>query len=57
MALIASMGWEPERMDVVTAFLYAKLEEETFADISEGFAHVRGEGKVWRLKKCSYGLV
>ena len=33
-ALAAYMGWELDQMDVVTAFLYAKLEE-TYV-ISEG---------------------
>ena len=32
-ALAASMGWELDRMDVATAFLYAKLEEEMYINI------------------------
>ena len=43
MALAASMGWELDQMDVATAFLYAKLEKETFVDIPEGVIPV-GEG-------------
>ena len=55
-ALAASMGWELDQMDVATAFLYAKLEEETFVDIPEGVVPT-GEGdRVWRLRKCLYGL-
>ena len=28
-AVAASMGWELDHMDLATAFLYAKVEEET----------------------------
>ena len=54
-ALAASMGWQLDQMDVTTAFLYAKLEEETYVDIPERVAP-GGEGKVWRLRKCLCGL-
>ena len=40
-ALAASMGWELDRMDVATAFQYAKLEEETYVDIPKGVVPVR----------------
>ena len=36
-----------DHMDVATAFLYAKLEEETYGDNPKGMAPVGGEGKVW----------
>ena len=55
-ALAASMGWELDQMDVATAFLYAKLEEETYVDIPEGVAPTGGVNRVWKLKKCLYGL-
>ena len=55
-ALAASMGWELDQMDVATAFLYAKLEEETFVDIPEGVAPVGEGNRVWKLRKCLYGL-
>lgn len=48
------MEWELDQMDVATAFLYAKLEEETYVDITEGVAPVGGDNRVWRLKKCLY---
>ena len=55
-ALAASIGWELDQMDVATAFLYAKLEEDNFVDIPEGVVPV-GEGdRVWKLRKCLYGL-
>ena len=50
------MGWELDQMDVATAFLYAKLEEETFVNIPEGFVPIRGGDRVWKLRKCLFGL-
>lgn len=41
--LVASL----DEMDVSTAFLYTKLEEETYVDIPEGVAPIGGEGRVW----------
>ena len=55
-ALAASMGWELDQMDVATAFLYAKLEEETFVDIPEGAVPVGEGNRVWKFRKCMYGL-
>ena len=55
-ALAASMGWELDQMDVALAFLYAKLEKETYVDIPEGVAPTGGVNRVWKLKKCLYGL-
>lgn len=43
-------------MDVATAFLHAKLEEETYVEIPEGVAPIGGGGRVWRPRKCLYGL-
>ena len=43
-------------MDVSTAFLYAKFEEETFVDIPEGVAPIGGRERVWKLRKCLHGL-
>ena len=55
-AMEASLGWEVDQMDVATAFLYADLEEETYVGIPEGVASVDGGDRVWRLRKCRYGL-
>lgn len=44
-------------MDMATAFLYAKLEEVTYVDIPEEVAPVWGVNRVWKLKKCLYGLM
>lgn len=40
--------------DVKTAYLNAEIDEEIYIEPSEGFEDP--EGKVWRLKKCLYGL-
>ena len=50
------MEWELDQMDVATTFMYAKLEEGTYVDITEGVVLVRGEGRVWKLRKCLYDL-
>lgn len=64
MALAASMGWELDQMEVATAFAkfvhfiraYAKLEEETFVDLAKVVAPVGEGNRVWKLRKCLYGL-
>ena len=43
-------------MDVATAFLYADFEEETYVEIREGVVPVEGANRVWKLRKCLYGL-
>ena len=55
-AMAASLGWKLDQMDVATAFLYADLEEETYVEIPEEVAAVGGGDRVWRLRKCLYGL-
>ena len=55
-ALAASTGRELDQMGVAIAFLYAKLEEETYVDIPEGVVPL-GEGdRVRKLRKCLYDL-
>ena len=43
-------------MNVATAFLYADLEEETYVETPDGVAAVGGGDRVWKLRKCLYGL-
>ena len=38
------------------ALLYTKLEEEAYVEIPKGVGPVGGEGRMWRLEKCMYGL-
>ena len=44
-ALTASMGWELDQMDAAIAFLYAKMEEDTYVDISKRVAPVGGDNR------------
>lgn len=62
-ALAAKYDWEIEQMDVVTAFLNPKLQEEVFMELPEGYAipdsHIlprTSGGLICRLRKCLYGL-
>ena len=49
-------NWEPEALDVKTAFLFRELEEEIYMDQSEGFVVKGKEFKVCHLWKAIYGL-
>ena len=42
--------------DVSTAFLNAKLQEDIYCKIPQGFEHDNMEGKVWKLNRALYGL-
>ena len=53
-AMGVAEGWNFDQMDMLTAFLYADLEEETYVEVPDGISGV--EGMVWRLLKCLYGL-
>ena len=52
----AIMGWEVHHMDVKTAFLHGKLEEEIYMEQPEGFAKKGEEDMVCLLVKSLYGL-
>jgi len=54
LAIAAAMDLELHQMDVVTAFLANKLEEEIYMEQPEGF--VFGEDMVCKLVKSIYGL-
>jgi hypothetical protein len=43
-------------MDIKTAFLYGKLDEEIYTEQPEDFAKREQENQVCRLKKAIYGL-
>ena len=45
----ALLDWEIEAMDVKTAYLYGKLEEEIYMEQPEGFIEKGQENKVWKL--------
>ena len=55
-ALSALKQWHISGLDVKTAFLYGKLEEELYMEQPEGFKTPGKENKVMRLKRAIYGL-
>jgi len=55
-ALFTIEGWKMESLDVITAFLYGKLEEEIYMEQPEGYALPGQERKVFRLNRALYGL-
>ena len=55
-AIAALEDWDIQALDVKTAFLYGKLDEEIYMDQPEGFIIKGQERKVYKLKKALYGL-
>ena len=56
LALAALENWYITAVDVKTAFLYGKLDEEIYMEQPEGFAVKGQERKVFRLRRALYGL-
>ena len=56
LAIANHEDWEMEQMDVVTAFLHGRLEEEVYMKIPPYMNIPTSEGKVLRLKGALYGL-
>jgi hypothetical protein len=56
LAIAAKWEMMVHQMDVNTAFLYADLDEETYMEIPEGLNQGEHGDRVWKLKKCLYGL-
>ena len=56
LAIANHENWEMEQMDVVTAFLHGKLEEEVFMKIPPYMNIPNSESKVLKLKGALYGL-
>ncbi|KDR64931.1 hypothetical protein GALMADRAFT_82511, partial [Galerina marginata CBS 339.88] len=56
LALAALENWKVESLDVVTAFLYGKLDEELYMEQPEGFTVPGQPHKVLRLLRAIYGL-
>jgi len=48
--------WEIESLDVKTAFLYGRLDEEIYMEQPEGFKVPGSSNKVYRLLHALYGL-
>eukprot|EP00253_Pinus_taeda_P007230 PITA_07230 len=56
LALLAQMGWKIHQMDVKTAFLNGKIEEEVYIEQPEGFETFYRESHVCGLKRALYKL-
>ncbi|PIL33571.1 hypothetical protein GSI_04194 [Ganoderma sinense ZZ0214-1] len=56
MALAALEDWHISGLDVRSAYLYGKLDEEIYLEQPEGFRISGSEHKVFRLKRALYGL-
>lgn len=57
LAIMASIDYECDSADVITAFLLATLDEEIYIKIPDGYPVNPGdENKVLRLRKSLYGL-
>lgn len=55
-ALATLNNWHISGLDVKTAFLYGKLDEEIYMEQPEGFKIKGQERKVLRLRRAIYGL-
>ena len=56
LALSAQMGWKIHQMDVKSAFLSGKIEEEVYIEKLEGFETFDHKSHVCRLKRALYRL-
>eukprot|EP00253_Pinus_taeda_P022016 PITA_22016 len=56
LALSTQMGWKIHQMDVKTAFLNGKIEEEVYIEQPKGFETFDHELHVCRLKRALYEL-
>jgi hypothetical protein len=55
-ALAALQGWHISGLDVRSAYLYGKLDEELYMEFPEGFMPTHMKGKVLRLLRAIYSL-
>ena len=56
LALAALEDWHISGLDVRSAYLYGKLDEEIYMEQPEGFRKPGTEHKVFKLKRALYGL-
>jgi len=56
LAMAAQNSWSIFQLDVKSAFLHGKLEEQVYIDQPPGYVKLGAEDKVYKLKKALYGL-
>lgn len=56
LALAAQKGWGVFQLDVKSAFLHGKLEEDVFVEQPQGYEVKGKENMVYKLHKALYGL-
>jgi hypothetical protein len=59
LSIMATLDYEIDTIDVITAFLHSPLKEEIYIRIPNGFPNaeqLRKKGFVVQLRKCLYGL-
>ena len=56
LALAALENWHISSLDVQSAYLYGKLDEEIYMEFPEGFTPPHLKNKVLRLLHTLYGL-
>ncbi|GJU77038.1 ribonuclease H-like domain, reverse transcriptase, RNA-dependent DNA polymerase [Tanacetum coccineum] len=56
LALASSHGWKVHHLDVKSAFLHGRLEEEVYVTQPEGYVKANHPAKVYKLSKALYGL-
>ena len=56
LALAGKNGWRVHHLDVKSAFLHGKLEEEVYVSQPDGFVKKNSTGMVYKLSKALYGL-
>ena len=54
--MAANQDWPLHQLDVKNAFLHGDLEEEAYMELPPGLKLPASNGKVFKLKKASYGL-
>ncbi len=57
LTIAASQGWTVQSTDIKSAFLQGKeIERDIFIQPPKEWKDDEKEGKIWKLKKCLYGL-
>ena len=55
-ALASQRNWKIFQLDVKSAFLHGKLEEDVYVEQPQGYEIKGSEDKVYKLHKALYGL-